>query len=351
MEYITDLILKGQINIDDITSEEFLKDRKTFLTRYKAQCPGFEAHHIIPISTQIKNYNEKYGTSFSSRKDFEKAVGGVKGGFLDDRCYRLTYFEHVVIHYLLAKENKTDSVIFSNMFHVNFSKIKDQNEKEKIESLKNLSLLRSNAKEKLKDRKLSEETRRKISESRKKIIVDEEWRRHISEGNKGHIVTEETRRKISEKNKNWVIPEEQKLKISNTLKLYYANLSDEERANLSKKRGEACTTRGKPLSEEHKKKISKSKKGKLSSEETKKKLSNSLKGRSCPNKGKVRIYRYLEDGTREHCYILKEEALPEGWSYGTGLPAHNRGKNHSSETIEKMKKAWQNRRRIKKSTF
>lgn len=339
MEYITDLILKGQINIDNITSEEFLKDRKIYLTRYKAQCPGFEAHHIIPISMQIKDYNEKHGTSFSGRKDFEKAMGGVRGGVLDDRCCRLTCFEHVVTHYLLAKENKTDSVIFSNMFHSNFNKIKDQNEKEKIESLKSLSLLRSKAKEKLKDRKLSEETRRKISESREKIIVDEEWRRHISEGNKGRVVTEETRRKISEKNKNHVISEEQKLKISNTLKMYYANLSDEERVNLSKKRSEACTTRGKPLSEEHKKKISKSEKGKLSSEETKKKLSNSLKGRSCPNKGKVRIYKYSEEGTREHRYISKEEVLPEGWSYGTGLPAHNRGKSHSLETIEKMKKS------------
>lgn len=131
MEYITDLILKGQINIDNITSEEFLKDRKIYLTRYKAQCPGFEAHHIIPISMQMKDYNEKHGTSFSSRKDFEKAMGGVRGGVLDDRCCRLTCFEHVVMHYLLAKENKTDSVIFLTCFTLILKKLKIKMKKKK----------------------------------------------------------------------------------------------------------------------------------------------------------------------------------------------------------------------------
>lgn len=98
----------------------------------------------------------------------------------------------------------------------------------------------------------------------KEYTHSEETRQKLSVANKGHAspnkgkpMSEETKRKISEAEKGKKMSEEAKLKISTALK--------------GKKLGE--------FSEEHKRKLSAARKERKISDETKLKLSNALKGR------------------------------------------------------------------------
>ena len=81
--------------------------------------------------------------------------------------------------------------------------------------------------------------------------------------------------------------------------------------------------RGKPRSEETKKKISEARKGKHLSEETKRKISESVKGKPAWNKGKH----------------LSEEAKRKLSEANKGERNHRYGKHHSEETKRKMSEA------------
>ena len=129
-----------------------------------------------------------------------------------------------------------------------------------------------------KGKPMSEEQKKKLSEViKEKFIYDEEYRRKISDSMKGKHLSEETRRKISESTSGEKHPmfgkhhsEESKRKISESHKGLQA--------------GEKNPMFGKNHSEETRKKMSESHKN--ISDETRKKMSKSHKGKPSPNKGK-----------------------------------------------------------------
>lgn len=102
-------------NLDSIQYEQFIKAFPLYNTYEEAKAKGFIAHHIFPVCLQNKD-----------RKDPE----------LDDRCVRLTPFEHIVAHYLLAKENEDPKLKYSFfcMCYTESSKISKE-EKLSLETL------------------------------------------------------------------------------------------------------------------------------------------------------------------------------------------------------------------------
>ena len=121
---------------------------------------------------------------------------------------------------------------------------------------------------------------------------------NLTEGGDGVIPCDETRRKISEAmkgkpshNKGKPMSEEQKKKMSESQKGKHHSEETKKKMSISRK-GRTSPNKGKTMSEETKKKISESLKGRTPSnkgthisEETRRKISNSLKGRTAPNKG------------------------------------------------------------------
>lgn len=137
---ITQQILDGSISLEDITYDQFLEGREIYYSYYSAQKEGYEAHHYNPVALQIKEYNKKHP---------ENPFIGNKHTFFnlpeaDNRCYRLTSFEHIVAHYLLAKENPDALVMFNIMTSYAETKISD-NEREKVEQFENIAEFRQKA--------------------------------------------------------------------------------------------------------------------------------------------------------------------------------------------------------------
>ena len=123
MEFDISKILTGEINLEDLSLEEFTRGRPVYSSYHKAQCPGFEAEHIHSVAHQIKDYNELHGTNYktSDRKSFKEETG-----CLDDTCYRVTPLEHIICHYLKAKEDPEEAEIFYNMCARNMKKIQSK---------------------------------------------------------------------------------------------------------------------------------------------------------------------------------------------------------------------------------
>lgn len=103
--------LVSSSDLDSISYFEFLNSFPIYQSMSKCKKPNYEAHHIIPIAIQKNN-------------------GVVKGDPLfDDRCVRLTAFEHVLIHYLAARDLGGDYIkIFYCMVCRNLNKVSSINQ-------------------------------------------------------------------------------------------------------------------------------------------------------------------------------------------------------------------------------
>ena len=135
--------------IELTTYKEFIDKFKVYPTKYKAQANGYEAHHIIPRAVQKR----------------------IAGRVYDDRCVRLTYFEHILAHYLYCKEHSED---IKELIALNF-------------------MLSLRAKELLADEKKFLDELPQMAEMReKKFISGESHPLH------GRHMTEEVKRKHSE---------------------------------------------------------------------------------------------------------------------------------------------------------
>ena len=226
---------------------DYIKQFKVYPTMKEAQKRGYEAHHIVPRAMQTEP---------------------------DDRCVRLTVFEHIYAHYLLALEDKKAAWVFYEMYNYN---------SHKLTSLEEITI------KQLKDwARLIEEGRKKISESltgkpsgRKGIPLSEETKRKMSESMKGKFTgipkSEETKRKMSEAQKGKTLSDETKRKISEVQK--GKTLSEEHKRKISESgKGRVSGMKGKCQSDGAKRKISEYRKGKTLSEESKRKLSEARKG-------------------------------------------------------------------------
>ena len=312
-----DEIISGNIDIDNISYAEFIDGRKIYPTLSKAQKIGYEAHHIVSLKKQRLLWNKKTGDNIKTRREFIQKVSS-----LDDRCIRLTPFEHIIAHYLLAKEDKEEITVFSNMIHFNFKKLNNLEEKEKILKLKELSVLREKAnsikKEKWNNKSKEEKERikEKSLESRRKNgnwFPSRETIRKASQSRIGHIVTEETKRKISEKQKGKVIPQEIRNKISNTLK--GRKVPEEVKQKISN------TSKGRIMSDEQKLKISQTEKGKIVSKETKEKQRLAKLGKPSSRKGykaseetKKKNSESVKKALKEESDLYKELKKTPGWN-------------------------------------
>lgn len=218
---ITKGLLDGSISLSTVTLNQFRKDRIIYPTMKAAKKKGFEAHHIVPRSLQ---------------KDSDT---------FDDRCIRYTSFEHIVDHFLMAKEDKKYLHIFECMTLFNFKNLMND-EKEILNKCIEYASLRK-------------EGIKKISEA--------------GLGNKnalGHKLSKEAIEKIRQANIDKYgpntgkpMPENVKeiLKKVNTGNSYHLGYKHSEEAKkiMSEK---AKLRPRKPCSEETKKKLSESHKGK-----------------------------------------------------------------------------------------
>ena len=248
----------GMKDINEILNtnyEDFIRPFPIYPTWRSARKKGYEAHHIIPRTVQEKE----------------------KGKVYDDRCIRVTCFEHILAHYLYCRDYPEESSQFLAF---------------------NL-MCYENAKELLEDEKKFLEELPYFAEMREKGL------HQISEGKKGKQCSEETRKKISEATKGENNPN------------YGKQCSEETRKKISE------GNKGKQCSEETRKKISEAKKGKQRSEETRKKISEAQKGENSPNAKKV--FQYDINGNiiqifptvKDTCIILgKGEATINRYLHG-----------------------------------
>ena len=233
-----------------MTYDNFISQFEIYPTQKSAQKKGFEAHHIIPRAMQDTP---------------------------DDRCVRLTPFQHIYAHYLLALESKEAAQIFFGMYNFNCHKLTSL-EQITLENLRDWAEVRetgiqlisdsfSGEKNPMYGHHHTEETKRRLSDFRKGStgLKGELHPMYGRTGEKsprfGISHTEESRKKMSESHK-----------------------------------GKPTWNKGKTncYSEETKKKMSEGHKGKPTwnkgmvgccSEETKRKISESNKGRPAWNKG------------------------------------------------------------------
>lgn len=218
---ITEKLLNGQLKLEDITLSQFTKGRKIYNSRRECKCKGFEAEHLISVKLQMELYNKENNTFYFNRELFEKEVG-----LLDDRCYRVTPFEHIVMHFLKAKENPNEISIFESMVRFNWNKLNTEN-KNLLENLVEFSKLREEGLKRMASSKKGKPSCNKG----KKLNFSEEGKRRLKEshiGNKnhlGHKCSKEQRKRISDAhlglpawNKGIPCKEDVKEKISKTLK-------------------------------------------------------------------------------------------------------------------------------------
>lgn len=141
------------------TYSSFISQFKIYPTFASARKRGFEAHHIVPKAMQLEP---------------------------DDRCVRLTAFQHIYAHYLLALEDEKAKQIFFAMVNFNFNKLADF-EKVTLEQMKDWARLREEGwTSPMKGKHHREESKKKASESEKGKVIPLEVRQAISKTMKGH---------------------------------------------------------------------------------------------------------------------------------------------------------------------
>ena len=128
----------NSFSLKNFTYQSFISQFKKFPTQNEARFKGYEAHHIIPISSQLRIYNKIHNTTLN-RSQFEKTEE------CDDSCVRLTHLDHIIAHYLWASEGDEEDILaFDAMFRVNYYKLPEE-EKLLLEKLEEIALLREKA--------------------------------------------------------------------------------------------------------------------------------------------------------------------------------------------------------------
>lgn len=181
------------------------------LERPKKKGNGIHLHHIVPRC--------------------------MKGRDNKDNLVALTYSEHFYAHYLLTLIFPTHRGLFDalKLFDAEYSWEYQE------------------AMEKYAETEISEEVREKLRQSTTMLWQNPDYRRKITEGNKGPKHNKESRRKISEARKEqWKDPEYRD-KMSHVLEILATPPSEETRRKMSE------SHKGKPLSPEHVRAVSKGK--------------------------------------------------------------------------------------------
>ena len=232
-------------NFNKISLSEFLKDKEIYPSFKAAHCKGYEAEHIKTVSLQMKEYNKEHGTSYTNRRVFEKEVG-----IPDDRCYRLTPFEHIFVHYLKAKENENEIHPFETMVRCNFQKL-TEDEQTILQQLEEFARLREEG-----TRKNSEALKGKTYKNKGKTMKEITGNPNYVDPKKGKTMQEITG------NPNWVSPNlgrKMSKEVREKLSISHKN-SEKNKINLAKaQKAAVLVTKGKPRDPEEKAKMTASK--------------------------------------------------------------------------------------------
>lgn len=134
------------INLNEVSYKAFLNSFQIYSSKKEAKAKNYEAHHIIPISIQLKEYNIKNNSKLS-REEFTSLK------IHDDRCIRCTPLEHLIIHFLAARDLGESYIeLFYQMQNRNFKKISIE-DKNVLASLKEWALFIQRGKESMKKSK------------------------------------------------------------------------------------------------------------------------------------------------------------------------------------------------------
>lgn len=212
--------------------------------------------------------------------------------------------------------------------------------------------------------KHSEQSKKNMSEAHKGYVMPEEQKKKISDAHKGRPKSEETKRKLSEAHKGKIISEEAKLKSSishmghrhseeTKEKIGIAarrpcSAETKEKISITKKKQNLCGQRnplfGKTLSEDHKRKLSRT-----PSEETRRKLSEANKGKKLTdeqknhlrlvNTGKTHSEETKRKMSESHKGIPMSEENKERMRQRKGVKNPMFGQSHSDDAKEKISKA------------
>lgn len=199
---VTKQLLEGTLKLSEISLPIFDKDRIIYPTAKEARAKGYEAEHLKSTSIQICEYNIKNGTNYdvNNRALFQKETGA-----LDDRCYRLTKFEHIVRHYLKAQKDERELKVFIRMKQFHYKKLSNF-EKDTLKSFKEWA-------------ETCEKGLKKNSEFAKELFKDKtsnfykNWHKRLKEGH----ATETAHINISDARKNFyknISPEQKKYYFS-----------------------------------------------------------------------------------------------------------------------------------------
>lgn len=282
---ITINLLNGSVSLESITLPQFLEGRNIYPTAASAACKGFEAEHIKTVSLQMKEYNKLHGTQYNNRNAFVKEVAD-----FDDRCYRVTPFEHIIMHYLKAKESQDELLVFWRMYNFNNHKL-NKLESVTVERCAQLAQLREEARDKIssarKDllRNMDSEKRLVWIQNAQQGQHTEQGHRNMSEAQKRYRnnLSEERKEELRQQKKCIMSQPEVREKISTSIKQHYASMTLEERNAFCDLRKIA---RNKP--------------------ETQRKLSERWKGTKVWNNGEIEI---------------QAKECPEGFTLGK-LPSY-----------------------------
>ena len=272
--------------ISNVTYDEFINNFIKYPSYKEAQSKGFEAHHLIPISIQKKSGIDRDSSDFN------------------DTCIRVTPFEHIICHYLMAKDFGNEYIkIFVLMISFNKSKISDIN-KLTLEDLEYYSYLRECG-----IKKISEALKNRIPYNKGKKVTSEETIKKLSDSHKNHIwVNDGVNEYLVKENVNNLPLGRLPIKESTRESLSIShigtkiNMTEEDKLIKNKKISEALKNRstnkhwytngisnildykcpegyvlGRTLSEDFIKKASEAHKGLKDTEETKLKKSEALK--------------------------------------------------------------------------
>jgi len=228
--------MKNVESLDSLTLEEFRSHFKLYPTLKEAQAKGYVAHHPVPIDLQRRKAEEKYGMKFGvGAKGRNKFIHS--GIPYDDSCYRMTYFEHILDHYLMAKELGGEYVrLFDKMKQYAYSRI-GKDEKITLESIKGWAESVEEGRESnsrtVKDYfdNMTPEQKEELRASRRRSLGTPEARKHNSEAQirYNQSLTEEEKEERRRKKKEIMNRPEVKEKMSIAQKRRFSSMTKEER--------------------------------------------------------------------------------------------------------------------------
>lgn len=263
--------------------DDYISGFRVFSTYKEARQKGFEAHHILPVSIQKREMGKVY----------------------DDRCIRCTITEHIVAHFLLAKER---GGLYLSMFYLFFKMAEKKMPENKFIDYVNIKEIEEVG-------KILEQGKTLYSLSQKELWDDVRKQEHSSKVKEWYRT--HTNPNLGRKMSAEIIQKALQTRKENEMKM-----SDNERKkkkDLQIERILESRPAGWHHSQAAKDKVSKGNKGRIS---------------------------YINESHTKEIHLKPGEPIPAGFSKGSlrkGRPSKLKGKKMSEEFKEKIRKAAANR--------